>query len=430
VASPETLPPQPVPDRIKVLHLITRFLGGAGGNTLLSAAGMDRSRYETWVAAADGGPLWERAEEAEVRTARIPHLRERIAPVDDAIALWEVFCLIRRERFSVVHTHTSKAGFIGRLAASLAGSPVVVHTLHAFAAHDFMPASRRIIYRALDRLARGLGDQYIAVAPRVAREAVETKLVRPGSIVVVPSAVEMDQVPDRTDHSVRRELAIADDRPVVGWVGRMVSQKAPLDFVRMAAIVQRSHPEAAFVMVGDGSLEARPLEKQTRAEARRLGVDVVFTGFRSDAPRIASAFDVYVVCSLYEGLGRGLTEAMASGRAVVATAVNGVPDLVEPGATGLLAEPSDPGSLASCVRWMLDHPTERRRMGIQARAMVSGVFDQATMCDALDRLYRRLLGLGEQGPRNQQPEEHPPSGHHDRLHAEIPSGLATDHAPR
>jgi glycosyltransferase involved in cell wall biosynthesis len=320
-------------------------------------------------------------------------MREEIAPLDDAVVLWQLFRLIHRERFSVVHTHCAKGGFLGRLAARLALAPVVVHTFHAFAAHPFMGTPRRILYLFLDRLVRPLADKYVAVSPSVAREAVEKRLAAPGSIVVVPSGVEMDKVPEGSDPSVRRELGIPRDALVVGWVGRMVPQKAPLHFVRMAAAVRGTHPHTVFVMVGNAAFETQPLERETREEARRLGVDILFLGFRPDAPRVASAFDVHVVSSLYEGLGRGLTEAMASGRPVVATAVNGVRDLVAPGSTGLLAPPGNPAALASCVRWMLDHPEERRQMGARGKSRVSGMFDQATMCATLDRVYSGLLGL-------------------------------------
>jgi glycosyltransferase involved in cell wall biosynthesis len=125
---------------------------------------------------------------------------------------------------------------------------------------------------------------------------------------------------------------------------------------------------------------------------------MLFTGFRPDAPRIAAAFDVYVVPSRYEGLGRAVTEAMASGRPVVATAVNGVPDLVEPGATGLLAEPGDPASLASAVGWLLDHPREAALMGEQGRLRVRSRFSPQVMCTALDELYSELLGDPLPGP--------------------------------
>lgn len=393
VVSADALPPQPSRARIKVLHVITRFAGGSGGNTLLSAIGMDPGRYEVWIAAAPDGALWDRARRSGIRTVPIPRLREEISPLDDAVVLRQLVRLIRRQRFSVVHTHCAKAGFLGRLAARIAGAPAVVHTFHAFGFDRAVRGPRRVLYRALDRLVRRMADRYVAVSPLVGRAAVEQRLAPPGSVVVVPSAVEVDSIPRSADPSVREELGIPSGVPVVGWVGRMVAQKAPIDFVRMAAVVKRTHPQTVFVMVGDAASEAWPLERETRAEAARLRLDVVFTGYRSDAPRVISAFDVFVVSSLYEGLGRGLTEAMAGARPVVATAVNGVPDLVEPGSTGLLAPPADPAALARCVGWMLDHPDQAREMGRQARERVIPAFAPSGMCGSLDHLYSGLLGL-------------------------------------
>jgi len=390
------LPPQAPPDRIKLLHVITRFAGGSGGNTLTSAMGMDPARYERWIAAAPGGMMWETAEAAGVHTVRLSRMRERIALLDDVQTLFDLVTLMRRERFTVVHTHCAKAGMLGRLAARIVGTPVVVHTFHALPVHDFMSRRRRALYLLLDRLARPLAHQYVAVAPRLARQAVQARIVRPGSITVVPSGVDMEQVPDRPAATTRAALGIPDAASVVGTVGRIVAQKAPLDFVRMAALVKRSRPDTVFVMVGDASQESAPLEKETKEEARRLGVDILFTGYRPDAAAIAAAFDVYVVPSIYEGLGRALTEAMVSGRPVVATSVNGVPDLVEPGATGLLAAPGDHPSLAACVVWLLDNPDAARRMGVQGRNRVLSMFDADTMCRALDSVYSGLLGLPEQ----------------------------------
>jgi len=387
------LPAQPELPKVKVLHVITRFIGGSGGNTLISAVEIDSARYETWVAAMPGGPLWEQARAGGVGTVHIRHMRERISPVNDLLACLELVRLIRRERFTVVHTHCSKAGLIGRVAARLAGAPAVVHTFHLFAAHEGLGRVRRFAYLALDRSVRSLADCYVAVAPRVAQEAVEKRLAPPGSIVVVPSAVYLDQIPVTAEPDVRAELGLAPDAPLVGTVGRIVAQKCPIDFVRMCALIHEQRSDVQFIMVGDATLETAGLEAETRREAERLGIPILFTGFRPDAPRIAAAFDVYVVPSLYEGLGRAVTEAMASARPVVATAVNGVPDLVEPGSTGLLAQPGDPASLAGAVLWMLEHPAEASQMGAQGRERVRAHFGPAVMCGALDALYSELLGL-------------------------------------
>jgi glycosyltransferase involved in cell wall biosynthesis len=393
VVSPRRLPAQPEVQKVKVLHLITRFVAGSGGNTLVSATDIDHERYETWVAGMPGGPLWAQAEAAGVRTVHIRYMREQISPLDDVRACMEIIRLIRRERFSIVHTHSSKAGFIGRVAARITRVPVVVHTFHVLAVRSGLGRGHRLAYLLLDRSVRRFAHRYVAVAPRLAREAVEQGIAPPGDIVVVPSAVDLDNIPVDADPEVRADLSVPDDAPLVGTVGRIVAQKCPLDFVRMCALIHDERPEVRFAMVGDTTLESAGLERETRQEAERLGVPVVFTGFRPDAPRIAAAFDVYVVPSLYEGLGRALTEAMASARPVVATAVNGVPDLVEPGVTGLLAAPGDPAGLAAAVLWMLDHPGEARQMAAQGRERVRSHFGPSVMCDALDELYSQLLGL-------------------------------------
>jgi glycosyltransferase involved in cell wall biosynthesis len=381
-------PAQPRTDKIKVLHVITRFMDGSGGNTLLSAVGADSTRYDVWIAGSPTGSLWERAVAGGVTPVKLSRLREVVAPLDDLIVLLDLVRLIRRERFAIVHTHSSKAGFLGRLAAWLCRTPVIVHTIHGFSWHDFMSRRRRRAYLALERLVGRMTDEFFAVSPQVAREAIDQRMAAPGSVSVVPSAIELDTIPGRADPQIRSRLGIPPDVPVVGTVGRLDFQKAPLDFVRMAAAVRASHPPTRFVWVGDG-----PLLQQTEKEARREGVEILFTGFRPDAPHLAACFDVYVVCSLYEGLGRGLSEALASGRPVVATAVNGVVDIVEPGSTGLLAPPADPETLSEKVAWLLDHPEEGRRMGEAGRSRARALFEPSLMCRLIEQSYARLLGL-------------------------------------
>ncbi|MCL6738333.1 glycosyltransferase [Streptomyces neyagawaensis] len=387
VAPKEVLCVPPALPRIKVLHVITRFVAGAGGNTLLSAEGMDPERYEVWIAGVPGGSLWERARAAGVGTVEIPGFRHTLTPVD-LLVLWRLVRLIRRERFTIVHTHSGKGGFLGRSAARLCRTPVVVHTFHGFSFHPYMSHTRRTAYRWLERATRRFTHRFLAVAPRVAREAVEEHLAPPGHVHVVPSAVDLGQIPERFDPVARRVLGVPRETALVGTVGRIDSQKAPLDFIRMAAAIRARHPGTAFVMIGDG-----PLEGEARRLAADLDVDVIFTGHRPDASWLVAALDVFVMTSLHEGLGRALTEALAAARPVVVTAVNGVPDLVEPGATGLLAMPADPGGLAHAVGWMLDHPREAAAMGVQGRERVRGAFTPEAMCTAIDACYRELLGL-------------------------------------
>ena len=410
---PGDLPPQPSSGRVKVLHVVTKFDAGAGGNTLLSATGMDPSAYEVWIAGSDGGPLWTHAERAGIRTVRLPGFHREVSPLADLAVFLRLLGLIRRERFTVVHVHNAKGGFLGRLAAWLARTPVIVYTLHGRdvwwrtsdseerrLGEGLSPAVRWS-YLALERSLRRVTHGFVAVAPRVARDAVESRVATPGRVAVIPSAVDLGAVPTDTVAGVRDALGIPASVPLIGTVGRLDPQKDPVTFVRMARLVADDRPDARFVWVGEG-----PLLGDARAEAVRLGVDVLFAGYRADAPRVASAFDVYVVSSLYEGVGRSLTEAMASGRPVVATAVDGVNDLVVPGTTGLLANPRDAAGLAGGVTWMLSHRRDAERMGARARTVVRSLFAQSVMCDGLDRVYRALLGL--QAPRHRTELDHDP----------------------
>jgi glycosyltransferase involved in cell wall biosynthesis len=381
------LPPQPQPERVKVLHVITRFWAGAGGNTLLTATGTDPTRFEVWVAGCPGGDLWSRAREAGIRCVEVRGFREVLRP-GDLVVLWRLVRLMRRERFTIVHTHSAKGGFLGRLAARLTHTPVIVHTFHGFSVHDGLSRRRTVLYNLLERSVRPCTDAFLAVSPRVAAEAVQRRFARPGSVTVAPSAVELHDVPSDGDRTALTRIGLGGAGPVIGTVGRIDHQKSPLDFVRMAARVALRHPDARFVMVGDG-----PLTGEVQKLAEHLDVPLTVTGYRSDAPLLSAAMDVFVITSRYEGLGRALTEALGSARPVVATAVNGIPDLVEPGATGLLARVGDVEALATCVRWLLDHPAGARAMGLAGRERVRAGFTPELMCSAVEACYREQLGL-------------------------------------
>jgi glycosyltransferase involved in cell wall biosynthesis len=399
VAERGEFPEGPPAVPVKVLHVITRFEAGAGGNTLLSAAGMDPGRYDVWVAGGAGGPLWEQARRKGIRTVELPGLRREIAPLADLLTLIRLVALLRRERFGLVHVHSAKAGVLGRVAAALCRTPVIVYTLHGrdpwWPAPDRSSSDlREVMSRGLrtfllaERLLRLTTHRFVAVAPTVARDGVLAGVASAGRIDVAASAVDLSGIPEDMDPDARAELGGSGGGPLIGTVGRLDAQKAPLDFVRMAAEVAQAHPDARFVMIGDGDLLPA-----TEELAASLGVSIQFPGFRADAARLAAAFDVFVVTSLYEGVGRSVTEAMASARPVVATAVDGVVDLVVPGSTGLLCAPRDPSGLATAVRWMLENPVEAGQMGKLARDRVRILFAPERMCATLDEIYAGLLGL-------------------------------------
>jgi glycosyltransferase involved in cell wall biosynthesis len=376
---PADLPPRPAETPIKVLHVIHRFKWGFGNVALLCALGMDPRRYEMWIVGGneDGDELWSRAREGGVNTVAWPQFRAGYHLVD-LLVLIRLIRLIRRERFTIVHTHGAKGNVLGRIAAWICRTPVVVHTFPGF--------QRITAYSKVESKPHQLGDGYIAVSPTVARQAIEDRKAPPAGVRVIPAAVEMDIIPTEFSKAGRADLGVPSDVTLIGTVGRIEPQKGHLDFVRMAAQVRKTHPNTAFVIVGDGQLA-----EDVRRLAAELDVDVRITGYLPEAERLIAGMDVFVMTSLYEGVPLVLVAALVSGRPCVSTAVDGIPDLIDHGTTGLLTPRSDPAAAATAVRWMIDHPEEAAAMGKQGQVRTGASFAPDRMCAAVDAYYSELL---------------------------------------
>lgn len=381
---PEAAPPAPQPPRpIRVLHVITHLgRGGATDNTLLTVAGLDRSRYRVDLAAGPGA-LEERAGAAADRLVVLPSLRRDLIALADlraAIALWR---LVRD--YDVVHTHTAKAGVLGRLAARARGVPAVVHTIHAFPVNDYMQPLQRRVLLAVEQLASRWTDRIIAVCEANATEALSLRIARREQLRTVVSGVAIEPARNGSGET-RNALGIPAAAPVVGTVTRLMEQKAPLDFLAAARRVLVSFPDAHLLIVGDGPMYG---EVQTA-----IGGDprIHLLGFRDDVPELLAAMDVVAFSSLWEGLGRALTEAVLAGKPVVATAVNGVPDLVVDAATGYLTPPGRPDLLAARIVDVLGRPDRGGSMGVAGAARVAGRFGVGDMLAGVDAVYQEVLG--------------------------------------
>jgi glycosyltransferase involved in cell wall biosynthesis len=385
--------------RTRVLHVITHLdRGGATDNTLLSVAGLDRSRYQVDLAAGPGA-LEARARAAADRLVVVPALGRALRPASDlraAVVLWRL-----AGGYDVVHTHTAKAGVLGRLAARARGVPVVVHTIHAFPVHDGMSPLRRRLLLAAERLAAGCADRIIAVCQANAEEALALGIARARQLRVVASGVPMAAVRAGAGWRVRAELGIPAGAPVVGTVTRFMEQKAPVDLVAAGRLVVAASADAHLLVVGDGPLRAE-VEAAAGGQPR-----IHLLGYRDDVPDLLAAMDVLAFSSRWEGLGRALTEAVVAAKPVVATAVNGVPDLVVEGVTGHLVPPGRPDLLADRVLRLLARPDRGVAMGAAGAARVAGRLDVGEMLAGLDATYReasrdrpgaRLAGLGTARP--------------------------------
>jgi glycosyltransferase involved in cell wall biosynthesis len=389
----------PAPRRLKICHIITRLIvGGAQENTIFSCARLDPARYETLlVAGPETGPEGDLQDEARrlgVRLVRVEPLVREPRPRRDAAALAALWRVLRRERPDLVHTHSSKAGALGRTAAWLAGVPAV-HTVHGWSFHDYMPWAARRLYVSAERVLARRTQRLIVVSRRDRDKGLRAGIGRASQYVLVRSGVDLGTF--RADPAggaaVRAALGLPAGARVVGAVTRLTEQKDPRTLLRVAARVIPERADVYFVLAGDGPLR-RELEET--AATLGLGARIRFLGICRDVPALMTAFDVLVACSLWEGLPRVVPEAMAVGVPVVAAGVDGVPEAIEDGVSGLLAPPGDVTGLADRLLRILSDADLARRLAGSARDRVQE-FDLSLMIAQLDGVYRDVLAAREPG---------------------------------
>lgn len=375
----------------KVLTIITRLeLGGAQRVALYTAAHLDRESFDAGLVWGPGDVLDDEARGlTEIARFEIADLVRPIAPLRDLRALAALRASIRHFRPEVVHTHSSKAGVLGRLAARLEHVPVVVHTVHGFGFTPLQSAVKRAAFLRAEKLAAGWTDHFVAVSRANLERGVELGLWKPEQASVIRAGIDLDRFRAPGDgRAARRRLGVPDGVPLVTQIGNFKPQKAPLDFIQAAARIAGEMPDARFVMVGDGPLRGAA---ETRAAELGLADRVVFCGWWDDVPALLAATTVSVLSSRHEGLPCAVVESLAAGVPVVATAVDGTPEVIRPGVNGELVPPADPAALAQAVLGILGDD-ERRRSMVAAAADGLDEFGRDHMVRQLEELYRWLHG--------------------------------------
>lgn len=372
------------------------IVGGAAENTLLSVEGLGQlPEYEvTLISGVDGGSEGDLLPRARVTTRLIvvPELGRSINSLNDAIALWKLYRLIRSGRYHIVHTHSSKASVLGRIAAKLAGTPLILETLHGHVFHDYQPWVVNRLLRAVYKIGALMTDHFISVADEVTREAIVAGIGRSEKFSTIHSGMELDWFlnAEVDPLAVRREFGIPEDALVVGKVARFSPLKGHDQLLDAAPAIVERHPEVRFFLVGNGMLY-----EHLRRRTRELGIleNFVFAGFipRERIPRILSAMDVVVHTSLREGLARVLPQALAMGKPCVSFDIGGAAEVVIPGETGYIVKPCDAAGLAEAVVRLLADPQLRARMGEAGRRRVDPVFRAETMVEQIAALYALLI---------------------------------------
>lgn len=379
--------------RQRVAILITRMdLGGAQEVALETAARLDPERFDVLLLAGPGGALdAEARRRLGPRFVPVPPLVHPIRPWQDLAALLWLWSFLRRQGVQVLHTHSSKAGLLGRVAGFLARVPRVLHTVHGWSFNDFQPAPLFQGYRLMERLLAPLADVLVVVASSLREKGLLMGIGRPDQYALLRAGVDREAwaATPRSRAALRR--LVPGLRPkVVGVVANLKPQKAPLDFVRVAALVAARRRDVDFVYVGDG-----PLRGQAEALALRLGLAgrLHLLGWQRDPRVLAAGFDVFLLPSLFEGLPCVYPQALSLGLPVVGTAVDGAAELVREGRNGYLCQPRDVEALADRVGALLDDASLRRALGRAARASVGPDYGFEAMARRSAELYHPLQPL-------------------------------------
>jgi len=383
-------------DKIRVLRVIGRLnVGGPSIHVVNLAAGLDPSRYEQLLVIGHESPAEGSMLDYALSRGVWPHRIQEIVTAfnlapRDGIALKRLFSLMRLYRPHIVHTHTAKAGLLGRIAARLAGVPIIVHTFHGHVLHGYYGPVQNWALRRMEKSLAWLSHRLVTVSEQVKKELIEYGVARADRITVIPLGLDLEPYlhAETRRGEFRREMSLSSGARLVGIVGRIFPVKNHALFLESAARIAAAEPAARFVVVGDGMLRFA-LEQQ----ARELGIAdlVLFTGWRSDLARIYADLDVLVVSSNNEGTPLSAIEAMATSCPVVATRVGGVPDLISDYESGRLVPPRDAEALAGAVLDLLHHPEMAQAMGRNAMIAARDRFDVKRLVHDVDHLYRELL---------------------------------------
>lgn len=379
--------------KLRVAHVITRLCkGGAQENTFHTIRLANRDRFEVDLISGptDGpeGSIEEAVAAAGIEIVRVPGLCRSVAPIRDIRAYSELARLFRERRYDIVHTHTSKAGFVGRLAARRTKVPIVIHTPHGNIFHGYFGRWPTRMFVALERRAACWCDRIIELTRSGVEESLAQGIGRPEQYRVVFSGIDLTPFQDALGRreQTRNALGVRPDDVLVAAVGRLEAIKGFTYFIAAADRIAAAVPNARFILAGSGSLETT-----LRAEAASLGERFRFLGRRDDVPDLMAAADIVVVPSLNEGMGRVILEAGAAGRPVVASAVGGIPEIVQDAKTGVLVPPKSPEVIAEVVIALARDPARRTVMGLAARQYVTPEFSLENMVRRIEVVYDDVI---------------------------------------
>lgn len=384
--------------KIRVLLIITGLASGGATNVVLDLASHLKNHPDFALKLVTGPPppgrtdVTHLAYEHGINTEVIPNLVNHINPITNMKALADLRRTMARENYDIVHTHSSVAGVVGRLAAFTARVPVVIHHVHGWGLEASESRLTRALYLNLERVCARFTDRLVVVSKPDIKTGVAHRIAAEKKFTLIYNGIDLEKFRQPVvETEVRRQLGLDPDAKLVGMIGRLDRQKNPLDFIRSAAIVSRARADVQFLIVGDGSLrpECERLIRDLQLKGR-----VFLLGYRDDVARILPILTMTAMSSLWEGLPIAFLEAMSAGKPIVANDVDGAGDVVIDGETGFLVPPHQPAEMAKRILCLLDDEALCNQMSHYAREC-SNYFSVQRMVRETESLYRELHSTAE-----------------------------------
>jgi len=386
--------------KIKIVRVITRLnIGGPANHVVLLTKGLNNDKFESVlvtgsVDAHEGDMSYLAQDEGVAGAVRvIPCMKRSISPVNDLRALYQLCRILKKERPAIIHTHTAKAGFLGRLAAITMGVPIKVHSFHGHVFHSYFHPLQARFFLMVERIFSKFTDTTVVVSESVKEDiCCRFKVADEARTSIVRLGLDLDKFEnaDRYQGTFKKELGIGDEYALIGIVGRLIPVKNHALLLNAARLLKKQlsgfrTTKVKFIVIGDGELRG---ELENRARELGIADDVIFTGWRRDLPVVYADIDIVALTSRNEGTPLSLIEAMAARKAVVATAVGGVPDLIMDGRTGVLVASEDAPGLAAALGALIADRELRLRLGTSASEFALAHFSK-------DRLVKDIIGLYE-----------------------------------
>ena len=376
--------------KIKILYVITLAeVGGAQTHVKSLVESLDKKRFEVTIACSFTGPLVDSLKQLGVRVYELPNLVREISIVKDLKTVIQLIKFCRKEKFDILHAHSSKAGFLGRIAAYIARVPVIIFSVHGFSFTPENPSILKKIFMAIEFFCGKISSKVICVSEKDMEFAVKEKILASDRVSSIANGVDFERFSHGSREKIRNEFHFDEKKIVVGMVTRLVDAKGCRELIESAHTLSNKYPELRFLLVGEG-----PDDEKYHKMVQEFGIKDVFilTGLRDDIPDILAGIDIFALPSYTEALPYAIIEAMSAGKPVITTTVGGIPELINDGVEGFLITPKDLSALSEKIEILTNDENLRNRFGVAAESKIRENYFLEKTVNMTTSLYRNILG--------------------------------------